>query len=355
MSGMIFGNGFSGDARKSVMEYLSGYSMGYGVFTSAGGGGGVDGPGFMLRKWFSRGLWGLMFPFFIYWFMTFAAFVGPGKEVCVYAIYGFRSTCSLVRRSSFYTFTMAGRHFFWILFFYLFEGEGAWVLLSSVSKCLVFFFGVLVSFYFPVAGKDMVLACLLMVCWSSVGGTRRFIRWMSLVFVMTGFGVFALICEVLFVGDIVVAVGGEEVVSCAVEPHRFLSLEVPVGSCVMSKGYFLDRTVGCGMSDEERVMALKGDRFLKVLAVQMMSENAEQVSSVVKYDKAQEDRVFALWLQRAGVVSENGKKTRASFAEVLWGEVFDLYRQGLVEYVRVWEAYVVFHMETAALVTECCE
>jgi hypothetical protein len=289
----------------------------------------------------------LFFPFIFWLILQLGLKMDPGKEVCATAAFGLRTTCAVVRRESFYSIAMAFRHAYWVVFFLLFEGPGAFLTPGAVSLLSVGCVGVFLGNWFPVVGRYLVHSCVVLVCWARVKKVFPMFRWIALLFLVLDFNVFLVGLEAVVLWDREEKYEEveEEVVDCYV-PHILLSLEVPVGSCQMTTGYFENRAAEESMTDDERVMALKGDRFLKWCAVRYIALQGGTVALVTVYEAAQTDEVFRGWVFTKIGELGHGKKTRASYPEVMWGEIFDLFVDGQLSFVRVWDAFVAFQAET---------
>jgi hypothetical protein len=309
------------------------------------------GPGVFVRRVFAKAL-PLLFTPLLGWLFTWIYYYYSGsKEVCWGDVVGLRVACKVIQTEPGYSLGLAIRQVYWLMFFFAFEGNSAIVEPSLVvSGCLSL---VACVFFFVNQSAFLVLSVstLLLSCWYIKWRVNIYTRWFMFieVFFFKGFTVVWLFLEVLrFVFSFESrSIENDTQDSFEVEPlypSPYLSIALPQSATTLSDGYFQGEP--SGMSNEERLMALLGDRFLGVLGARWLQVNGLQVSTVRGIDDLQTDEALLTWVDGL-VQSACGKKKRSSFAEVLWGEVYCSLNTGDISFPDVWEAFEVFQRHVA--------
>jgi hypothetical protein len=351
-SGMIFERARSFGAQVSLANFLAGHFGAEGTKVIKVVRKVSLGPGVLIRRSFAKAL-PLFFTPLLVWLISWLYYFYNGpKEVCWGGIVGVRVACRVIETERVYSLGRALQQVYWLMFFFLFEGDSTifepnvgisvvWSLLS----CIFFFLDHNVFKLFGVS-------TLLLGSWSVGWGVMIPVKWFAFVevFFSKGSSLFWL----FFVAFEVVA--GHDFKSTETDsswddfevrsrlPSKYLSIALPPDACVLSDGYFTD--VPVAMTNDERLMALLGDRFLGALGVMWLQEYGLQVSTVRGVDDLQTDDALLAWVDSL-VTSTNSKKKRASFAEVLWGEVCCCFAKNEVTFFEVWEAFVKFQKDVA--------
>lgn len=316
---MVGGRGLSGRARRSIEVYLDGRMAGVGVVLGKYGGIGGGGPGKVLRFFLVSGFPVFLFPLLLYLFHWVYLWFQSSHEVCTLALGVVRVGCKEVLPEVRYGLSQALHRAYWLLFFTLFEGSEVLPGAVFVRSVVMFTLGFLTWFVFPEVGSVFLFSSLAMLIWCNAKTVHSVFRWTVFLLVIAGFGPVWILIEVFTLFDVgkVGAVQVSESPVVSLVPHKFLSLSVPPDSCSVSENYFLRRAQGDGMTEKQRSVALVGDRFLKLLASHWVESRDLTVSAVGRHESCQTDEALLGWTASVVGSVEGGKKTRASFAEVL--------------------------------------
>jgi hypothetical protein len=350
-SGLVYGNGFSKTAMFSISSYLWGKANMVEPHFRGLIHGRFKGPGECLRDLF-RGGFPVFMVFPVLWlFLTFLFYLKEGEEVCWDFGYGMKLACHVVKRESFYTFTDMLRHSYWTFFFMVSEGLTAPVKFTTQTSLVLVVVGVLVS---PLVsfGGVIITTGVLSIVWSQ-RNSFYYVRWVLLLTYMVNSTIPWVLLEYATgsfsnVDATVIRVVSKKKVMV---PHRFFALEVPTGTTLVSDAYFSGRS-SSAMTEDERVLALVGDRFLKLLAARWLVHASKEVSYITALEALQMDDKFLAWTDARVECKEIGKKTRSSFPEVLWGEIYLAWEKKLVSFDQVWEAFVGFQKDMTTVTTE---
>lgn len=127
-------------------------------------------------------------------------------------------------------------------------------------------------------------------------------------------------------------------------------LEVPLVAGVSAHAkYFADRPAEGGMRDEERRMAQVGDRVLKLLLAHCSFKRGLSVADVSAAELNQTDEALSRWVLAQRLGGNVGQKTRASFVEVMWAELWFAHVEGLLEFDQLVVAFLAFDKQVGSM------
>lgn len=329
----------------SFSKYLAGYMKGSDIERVMGIRVVRNGPGGLLRTAFWSKVFVFLGPFCLWIFSMFLVIIHGKKDVCSHTLIGYSVGCKKEYEPATYSFELAIVHSFWLASFTVCEGEEVNRDKLVVCSTGLVFVGLTVSFFDRSLGFYLFSFAIVFFVWLRRKKSVIWFRWLLLLGLCLGFTPFCSLIELFFDDGDGLSEVFYDVPAVVTKPHRFLALEVGEYDCVMSESYFTDRISGGGMTEEERSMALLGDRFLKLLGADQLYRREMPVGLISVQENLQTDDIMGKWTRSKFGKLDHGKKTIGSFSEVMWGEVFLMFAKGSVTYDNVVAAFCAYSKE----------
>jgi len=301
-------------------------------------------PGVFFRK-MHRGLFvvasflACLYGLFVWYFLW-------EPETCTYRVGGFGARCYAQPFPVALVFGFSVRLFSFLLQ-YMFFTHGVPVR----ARVVVFAGYVVLAFFSRVVFTECFRVAVFAVVADRLKVADRWRLWCVIPFSLFPWWCCAFVVAVPFVdwrGEVVFSAVSEPEVQAVGAVHPYL--KVPLLPVMHRyRTYFEQRPDQGGMTPDERSLALVGDRVLKVLLAHVGLQDGLTVGEVSAREMAQADESFLRWMSARNLGEGRGAKTRASFVEVMWAEVWLAYVAGDVTFFQLGTAFRIFDAEVRAV------